>query len=173
MEGVRSGSKEAFLELMRRWQSPLSRHFSLLGVARSDLDDCTQETFLRVFRYRDRYRQYPAGFRAFLFRIARNVAADSFRDKDKTRRHLSLDSYLDHAPAAPDPTSAWENALDVREIVSSLPARLREPLVLVVFDGLSYAETAELLGVPLGTVKSRMHHALNRLREVLTGDAVR
>jgi RNA polymerase sigma-70 factor (ECF subfamily) len=166
MRRVQSGEREAFRELMRRWQAPLFRFFAVVGLDRHDCEDCVQETFLRLFAYRERYRPRGSGLRAFLFRIARNVSIDSFRRARNRRGWVSVDA-LAADPASEDRCSLWNDRFDLETALRDLPARLRVVVALNLFEGLSYRETAEALDLPTGTVKSRMHHALLRLRAVL------
>ncbi|MBN1444081.1 MAG: RNA polymerase sigma factor [Planctomycetes bacterium] len=167
MQRVRGGSRQAFLELMEAWQGSLYRFFRLSGIDHHESEDCIQETFLRVFTYRKRYRPSGDGsFRSFLFRIGRNVSIDSHRRRKRGREALPLERCLDREPGF-DPTSLWCDALDVKDAVLSLPQRLRLVVGLNIYEGLSYCEIARALEIPLGTVKSRMHHAMLQLRETL------
>lgn len=170
MERVARGGKQAFLELMERWQGGLFRFFSLLGACDHEAEDSVQETFLRVFAYRFRYRRTAASFRSFLFHVARNVSVDMARKRRRRAGWLSLETCEEAERGGADPTLAWNDRLDVRSALLALPEKLRVVVVLNTFEGMSYREVAETLGIPLGTVKSRMHHALVRLREVLHVD---
>ena len=167
MKRVRMGSREAFLQLIRRWQGRLLRFFLLLGADWHAAEDCVQETFLRVFRYRSRFRPMGKGFRTLLFRIGRNVSADYHRKRRRTEVVIPFPAALEGELRIEDPVQVWNESLDARTAVRSLPDRLRAVVILNIYEGLSYREIAEVLGIPRGTVKSRMHHALARIREVL------
>jgi RNA polymerase sigma-70 factor (ECF subfamily) len=162
MTQVRDGSDEAFALLVRRHQRPLLNFFFRMGVY-NGAEDLAQETLLRVYRARQRYRP-EARFTTFLYTIARHVAVDGFRRVARRRR-------LQEAVEAETPTAgdgglpALRARLDVREALASLPANLREVVVLAVFEGLRYEEIGNVLGIPEGTVKSRMFTAVARLRE--------
>jgi len=167
MEMARSGSKEAFLRLIARWERPLRRFLGVLGVRGHEAEDALQETFLRLFAYRSRYRRRDGRFQALVFRIARNASIDLARRRRRSSEWLSLHALDDGELEAEDPSRGWNERLDLRWAIEALPEKLWVVVALSVFHGLGYAEIAETLEVPLGTVKSRMHLAMSRLRELL------
>ncbi len=156
------GRNEAFEALVRRHQRALVNFFSRLGADGDGADDCAQETFLRLFRYRDRYRP-SAPFRSFLYTLARHTWAD-WRRRRERRRTVSIDGHEEKASAD---DGARDDLLDLDAALRSLPEHLRWVVTLSVYQGLAYAEIAEVLEIPVGTVKSRMFHAVRRLREAL------
>ncbi len=121
-------------------------------------DDLLQETFLQAARRAERLREATSA-RAWLFAIARNLAATARRRRRETR---SLTAEPPAAEAAEDPRLEA-----VRAALAELPGTLKEALELRLHSQLSYAEIAEVLAIPIGTVRSRLHSALRRLREVL------
>ncbi len=165
MRDVATGSHDAFAVLIRRYQDPLLNFFLRMG-ARHDEEDLVQETFLRVFRYRKKYRP-TARFRTFLYVIARHVWADRCRKsirRDRLLFWLREDAEIcDSAPA----TDSTANSLDVQSALKRLSPKLKEVLVLNVYQGLRYQEIAEVLDIPLGTVKSRISLALAAMRRFL------
>ncbi len=169
MRAIRGGSRDAFRELMGRWQRPVYQFLRLMGVDPSEAEDGVQEVFLRVFSYRKRYRSLGSGFRAFLFRVSRNVAIDFLR-KSGTRARVGP---LEAEPAAESGESAWNDRFDCAWALDQLSDRHRAVVILNVFAGLDYRETAATLGIPVGTVKSRMHYALARLREAFHAESSR
>lgn len=160
MDLVCRGSSEAFRELVERWQAPLHQFFRLMGIDRSAAEDCLQETFLRLFAYRGRYRPRHGGFRAFIFRLGRNVSVDLFRRAGRSVAGASLES----EPAVAAGAVGIDDRLDCEWALAHLPERLRAVVVLSIYEGLSYREIADVLDLPVGTIKSRMHYALIRLR---------
>ena len=162
---VAEGSEEAFAELIRRHQDSLLNFFLRMG-AHYYAEDLVQETFLRVFRWRKRYRP-TARFRTFLYVVARHVWVDNCRRlfrRERLTRLLRTDAEIEEGnPSGRAPGSA----LDVDAALARLSPKLREVLVLNIYQGLRYREIAEILGVPLGTVKSRINLALNAMRELL------
>jgi RNA polymerase sigma-70 factor (ECF subfamily) len=164
MRDVAAGSEEAFTILVRKHQRSLVNFFSRMG-AQTDREDLAQETFVRLFRYRHSYRP-AAQFTTFLYHLARNVWADRGR---KLLRHERLvaawenESRLEGSTANPH---AGEN-IDVQTALDRLSPKLREVIVLNIYQGLRYQEVADVLEIPLGTVKSRINHALAALKEML------
>lgn len=160
---VRHGERGAFVVLVRRHQKSLLNFFRRMGARSDEAEDMAQETFLRVFGYRDRYE--PTGkFTNFLFVLARHVWADAGRRSQ--RRPEVPSETLDEGPA-PDERGAprAEARVDVEAALAQLSEKLRSVVVLSVYQGLEYARIAEILAIPVGTVKSRMHLAMRRLRE--------
>jgi RNA polymerase sigma-70 factor, ECF subfamily len=162
MARAREGDETAFAEIIHRHQQPLANFFRRLG-AFTDIEDLVQETFLRLYRYRMKFRP-SAKFTTFLYTLARNAWFDSLRRR-RTQERVA-ESVREDEPSArfstlPRPA---EHALDAEHVLSGLEERLREVVVLSVMQGLSYREAADVLGIPVGTVKSRMFEALHMLR---------
>ena len=167
------GDTEAFVELVERWQPRLAQLLLFKGAARDELDDLLQEVFLRVYNYRDRFRlDTSSSVRSFLCCVAQRTYIDAWRRRAGRRRtgvcFVSLDAASD--VSCPDPLHR-EEAIDLEVAVRGLSPKLRDVVVLAVWQGLSYVEVAEVLGVPVGTVKSRMHLAIRRLSEALDVEA--
>jgi RNA polymerase sigma-70 factor, ECF subfamily len=121
-------------------------------------EDLLQETFAVALRHPERVRAASSA-RAYLFGIARNLAATASRS-NRPGEPLPPDLAQVDAPA--DPRLEW-----LREGITRLKPEFREVLELRLQQELSYEEIAEALGVPLGTVRSRLHHAVNHLRRIL------
>ena len=164
MTEVAAGSEFAFTVLVRRHQNPLLNFFARMG-ALSDSEDLVQETFVRLYRYRDRYRP-SARFTALLYHLARNVWADRGRKAARFDRLTSGLRAESNISRAPDFTIPGER-LDVAAALQKLSPKLREAIVLNVYQRLRYQEVADVLGIPLGTVKSRINLALAALKEIL------
>lgn len=131
------------------------------GVSYSEGEDLVQETYLRLWKYRREYKP-TARLSTFLFLVARQVRIDALRRA--SRREVRESLWVKEQP-----TETWSQAMgakeDVRWAVSRLSESLREVVELGVFQDLPYAEVGEILGIPIGTVKSRMHNALKKLKE--------
>jgi len=121
--------------------------------------DLLQETFLQVVRAPERLESVTMP-RAWLFGIARHLLALHFRRKDRAE---SVD-----LPENVEESSEDRRLPVMREAIAQLAPELRETLELRLTDELSYEEIAGVLGVPIGTVRSRLHNAVRRLRAVLT-----
>jgi RNA polymerase sigma-70 factor, ECF subfamily len=133
------------------------RHQPALAGAAEDL---LQDTFIRALRHRDRLGR-AVSRRAYLFGIARHVGLDALRRRKPVEE-------LVESPAAP---VVCEDARleSMREAIAELPPPQRETVLLKLQHELSYEEIAEVLAIPVGTVRSRLHHAVLRLRQILTG----
>ena len=123
--------------------------------------DLLQETFLQVVRSADRLESVTLP-RAWLFGIARNILALHFR------RKAGAEPAVENTPETAAEVSEDRRLPALRDAIAQLPPELRETLELRLTDELSYEEIASVLGIPIGTVRSRLHHAVRRLRTVLT-----
>ncbi|MEE2940404.1 MAG: sigma-70 family RNA polymerase sigma factor [Planctomycetota bacterium] len=159
--------------------------FGRLGASRTEAEDLVQETFLKLFRLASQNHasaDYAAQgrFDAYAFRVARNVWIDRSRRRasqptraglDATELPISVDARRD-AAASPTPEAQLEIAEEserVRQAVASLPETHRIVFELGVVQELPYGEIAGALDIPVGTVKSRMFHAVKRVRAALEG----
>ena len=138
---------------------------------REDAQDCAQEAMLRAFRAFDSFRQ-DASFSTWITRIAMNVCTDALR---KRRDAVSLDALRveqgfdvpDAAPTAYARLEEKERLRLLREGLSLLPPDMRQMIVLRDMQGKSYEEIGEILELPLGTVKSRVSRAREKLSVIL------
>jgi RNA polymerase sigma factor (sigma-70 family) len=158
---LREGQPEARAEFFRRY-APQARRILFLQGFCEEVDDAVQEVFIKVYR-----AQIPAEpmFLAWFYRVILNTGRDQGRRR-KTRRGL-LDKLQQIAtdPYAAAPAEPAEPAL--LEALSTLPTDLRECVALRFFADLPLEEIAVAQGVPVGTVKSRLHGAMKRLRGAL------
>ena len=162
MDQLRQGDPEALAALVRRHQQSLLNFFARLG-AYIDAEDLTQDTFVRVFRYRFRYRP-SAKFTTFLYTLARHARADHLRRMKKQETVFERVANETGDGSGIQPADAGAR-MDVGEAVDLLPEKLRLVVVLSVMQGLPYDEVGAILDIPVGTVKSRMFLALRQLRE--------
>jgi len=180
MTRLSGGDALALRLLMERYQGPLFGYLCRMLPSRQDAEDVFQEAFLRVLRHAGRF-EASRRFRPWLYAIATNLVRNAHRARSY-RQAVALDqpagdgeagagSLVDllagrgEAPGAA--LEADEVRVAVRAAVAALPEKGREALVLYYFQGLSYAEAAEALEVPVGTVKSRIHNAMARLGKAL------
>jgi RNA polymerase sigma-70 factor (ECF subfamily) len=161
---VTAGSETAFTALVQRYQAPLLNFFVRMGAS-SDCEDLVQETFVRIFRYRHRYRP-AARFTTFLYHLARNVWADRGRKIVRLERLTSRFQNEVEVAGQLAPASR-SGSVDVESALDRLSPKLREVIVLNIYQELRYQEIAEILEIPLGTVKSRINLALTALREIV------
>lgn len=173
MAALAAGDTAALDPLMLRWQVPL-RAFLLRHLQNeADSMDLAQETFVRLYRHRDRYRA-GARFSTWMFQIALNLARDHARKRLRRR----TDSLEDAPPSetealahsSPGPAAAASDAEEiaaVRSALAALPDDLREVLVLFEYEGCSHAEIAATVGATPKAVENRLYRAREKLRSAL------
>jgi RNA polymerase sigma-70 factor (ECF subfamily) len=140
----------------------------------SEAEDLTQEVFIKIFQTLRTYDEAQGGFPTWLWRVARNHLVDHYRRTRKERLTSSLEDELGkaegrHNPAA-DPVSrveARERRERVQAALEKLSPEMREAVILRDFQDLDYQEIAQVLGVPEGTVKSRINRGRLELARVL------
>ncbi len=164
---VRNGDHDAFSMVMKSYEKKVLNFFIRLGV-QYDAEDLTQQTFLRLYRYRDRYEP-KAKVSTFLFLMARQVWIDELRKR--SRRKKLVESFAketegDVARSAADEVAAT-GTTDLQQALATLPENMRIVIELGVYQEIPYAEIARILDIPEGTVKSRMFNALAQLRRML------
>jgi RNA polymerase sigma-70 factor (ECF subfamily) len=161
-----AGDETAFVEIVQRYHQRLRYYVRRLSVDASRADDVLQEVWLAVYRSLPRLRR-PGALAAWLYRIARNAAmAEQRRD----RAMVGLEQEAE-APAATEtePDLAPEDVAKMHSCLDGLAPHHREVLVLRFFEGLSYEDIADVVGSPLGTVRSRLHHAKRALGQAMRG----
>ena len=176
MERIRDGDQQAVADLVRRFQHELLGFFYHQCWDQLIAEELTQDVFVNVYRSRARY-QPTAKVRTYLYRIAHNLWIDHIR---RQKHHMSIDAEMGErslkladilkAPGSPDPEEeSRDNEIRTRlqESLEGLPEGQREVFVLANNHGMKYQDIAEVLGIPEGTVKSRMHNAVRALRDDL------
>ncbi|SHK90637.1 RNA polymerase sigma factor [Rhodothermus profundi] len=176
MEQFQAGTVEAFNILVERYSERLMHYlYGFLGDARR-CEDLLQETFLRVYRNRHSYQRI-AKFSTWLYTIAGNLARSEYR-KRKRRRVYSIQSVNrddeEYEIALPDETFAPDKHAEsiiqdkyIQEALRSIPPDFREVVVLRDVQQLTYEEIAQITGLPMGTVKSRINRGRTKLQALL------
>jgi len=175
-ESYRSGDRAALRTLIERHQIELLRFLTRMTGDPAGAEDVFQDAFLQVHLSSDTF-DATRKFRPWLFTIAANKARDYLRRKGR-RRMLELSAPVDGADSGGDSPGSFVDLLEVRvpapdakmdaaetgakvqQALNLLPPLLREILLLAYFQRLSYVQIHEELGIPLGTVKSRLHSAV-------------
>jgi RNA polymerase sigma-70 factor (ECF subfamily) len=171
VERALTGDAEAFGELVRRWERRIfALTYGMLG-REEDARDATQETFLAAFRNLRGFRG-EAKVSSWLHRIAVNQCISRQR-RAKVRSESALDEEHENdaasfaTPLSESPMRVVEGrqeTLAVRRAINSLPVELRQVLVMKEFEELTFREIADVLDLPLSTVKSRLYTALKQLQ---------
>lgn len=171
----RTPDRAAFTELLRRYQSHVERIIYHLAPDWEDRADLVQEVWIRVYRNIHKL-QDASKFRGWLSRIATNLFYDELRKRKRHQPPLSLDAPLKTqegemnwelatSDASPDDRLRTDEFYaQLRRAIANLPEAFRTTIVLREIEGLSYEEIAHITGVSLGTVKSRIARARQRLQ---------
>ena len=169
------GEEAAFREIVNRYKNGLYAFLRMFLNRRELVEDVFQETFLQLFTSKDSFDS-DRPLRPWLFTIAANKAKDALRKWQRKNaipigtmtdsEDLSFDDVLNSVTS--DNTMPYdelqrdETALRVRRIIADMPKNLREILIFAYFNRFSYKQMAEILSIPIGTVKSRLHTAVGR-----------
>jgi len=145
----------------------LRRYARALLGDRQEADDLVQDCLLRALRRQSQWREGDSP-RKWLFAILHNLHVDGVRRRARRPSHVALDDAGEQVPH--DPPGDPAAAMDVDKALRLLPEEQRQTVLLVGLEGLSYAETADVLGVPIGTVMSRLARGRDRLRRQLDLD---
>jgi len=182
MERFGAGDDEAFRLLVERHQKPLMNFFYRRAFDRQIAQDCTQEVFLRLVRHRGKWKP-QAKFTTYMYRIAENLWIDRYRSKKAAPPMTSLQrpagddggelgGVLPGRSRMPEDGAAdGELAIKIQRALASLTVDQRTVFLMAETKGLKYADIGEALGIPVGTVKSRMHAAIHKLRSLLEEEA--
>lgn len=161
---------EHFTVLFRR-HAPHIQRYVVHRLGQDAADDIVAETFLLAFRQRDSYDQTRADARPWLYGIATNLIGRHRRAEIRMYRALArtgIDPVIEpFTDTVDDRVSASTASRRIAAALARLPAELRDTLLLVAWGDLSYEEVATALGVPIGTVRSRVSRARSKLRRTL------
>lgn len=166
-----------FEQLVVAYQDRLYGFARRLGHPPADAEELAQDTFVRAYRALDGYpraRVETLALRAWLYQIALNAGRNRVRRKRLAETPLEVRREggwepADDSQVQPEPAvMQLETRRELAALVAQLPARYRVPLVLRHVEGLPYPEVAAVMGQPLGTVKSNVHRAVQRLRAAIS-----
>lgn len=178
---LRDGDDSALADLVASFERRLIGYFYGLCGDQQQSEDYAQEVFIRVYRARESYSP-DASPATFIFRIAKNYWIDVYRSRKIRPKERSLDapsapgeddgSSMAHAipdqePGVGEKLSTNEDTARLREALTKLPEIQRAVLALAGGQGMKYEEISEVLGIPVGTVKSRVHAAVQNLRRLM------
>lgn len=180
LAALRGGDRGPFEQFVRSETATLLRFFQRHGASLGEAEDLAQEVFLKLYRSAPTYSA-QSRFSSYVLRVARNAWIDRRRRRAVRPEGPSLDeaaegsaSLLELLPGSEPEVSRRAERLEERERVQAALQHLPESHAVVVELALvqqrPYAEISELLGIPVGTVKSRVFHALRKLRELLQGE---
>jgi RNA polymerase sigma-70 factor (ECF subfamily) len=170
-----AGEEPAFREIVSRYKNGLYAFLRHFLNQQDIIEDVFQETFLQLFTSRESFDP-ERPLRPWLFTIAANKAKDALRKHQRTgaatigtladSHEMTFDDVLDSLTS--DETMPYdeleenEASSQVRQVIADMPENLREILILAYFNKFSYKQMAQVLSIPIGTVKSRLHTAVAR-----------
>ncbi len=177
IEACRAGEASAFDVLVARWEDKIrGAAWRVLG-SEEEARDVAQETFLRAYRGIDGFKR-EARFSSWLYQIAVNLCRDRLRRR-RTRTSVSLDELeqsgsvlVEGRPGAQEQLLAEDLASAVRRAIDALPAEQREVVILKEDQDLTFLEIAQVLAVPVSTVKTRLYRGLGQLRLRLQSEGI-
>ena len=173
LEQYKAGNEQAFREIVDRYKNPLYSFLRRFLNKQDLVEDVFQETFLQLYTSKDKFDS-SRPLHPWLFTIAANKAKDALRKMQRSSA-MSIGAIADSGGVSIDDVvnmlasytvtpvseaSKIETAENVREIVANMPENLRAILILAYFEQFSYKQMAEILSIPIGTVKSRLHTAV-------------
>lgn len=172
MLATQKGDQIAFRKIVEKYQHPLMNFFRFMSArTERECEDLVQETFLKIYLYREKYIPI-AKLTTFLFRIARNTGIDYIRKK-KEENVSFIGGFFEENLLGSDYQNLYDkkeeySPFDLEKAIKRLPDKLRLVIVMSYFEDFKYQEIADILEIPLGTVKSRMSIAMQQLKYFLT-----
>jgi RNA polymerase sigma-70 factor (ECF subfamily) len=173
----KAGDLSCFEELVRRHERRVFRLLYRMLGSQEEAEDVAQETFLNLHRHGRRFRN-ESRFSTFVYRVAANAALNRRRSLGRDRNRMqqlalrqAAGDDLPSSPADPEGRAIHEQLRrSIEAALLRLPEKLRLPLVLFDVEGLPYAEISAVVGVPEGTIKSRIHRARQAMRRELADE---
>jgi RNA polymerase sigma-70 factor, ECF subfamily len=166
------GDSEAFAELVRRHEGRVFSIALRMTGREEDARDAAQDAFVSAYRKLSSFRG-DAAFTTWLHRVTVNATYDLLRKRSRAPEPVADVPETAAASHEEDPAGRVAQQLEVREALALVPEEYRAVLVLRDMEDLPIEEVAEILGLPVGTVKSRCHRARVALGRILTGEAER
>ena len=177
---VLNGKKELFALLVHRYEDKIFNYIYYLVKQKQEAEDLAQTTFVKAF-FALRQYNHAYEFSTWIYSIARNVCLDYFRKRKKEEADVSLHIVVgddgdtemgelmeeDHSPDPLKTVLNDELREKIEKAIASLPLKLREIVVLRHLEDCSYEEIAQIMNLPVGTVKSYLHRARKKLKEWL------
>lgn len=169
LERIAGGEREAFAELVQRYQQPLFGFLGRMGITQTQAEDLAQETFLRAWSHLQQFDPARAQFGTWLHTIARNLAFTWLSSRQQPPA-VTDDALADVACEHPNPSQqlqAKQEREQLQQALRNLPMTDRSALALAYVHGMSLTDVARIEGVSLAAIKTRLHRARQALRSML------
>jgi RNA polymerase sigma-70 factor, ECF subfamily len=170
LKRIVAGDRQAFADVVRHYQRPLFGFLGRMGLSQSHAEEIAQETFLRAWTHLAKYKPQLAGFSTWLFTIARNLAWDGLSRAAARRTSMTSEAMPELASEHPQPPEAAliaERKRHLHAALLKLPLAERSAIALAYIKGFELTEIARIEGCTTGAVKTRVHRAKQRLRQLL------
>ncbi len=168
IEEVRSGNKQAYAKIINKYKNQLYSTVLRMTKNPQDAQDLVQEAFIKVYHQLDKYDQ-KGSFSSWLYRVTINHCLDEFRKKRYSFEHVELreESRIenDHHPEIV--FLKKEKSRQLERLIATLPEDERMIILLKYANERSYEEISELLGLPLSTVRNKLHRAKKKMRQLV------
>jgi len=166
IQRVRSGDLQSFDPLVARYQNQVYC-FILKYVPVRAAEDLAQDTFIAVYENLDTFKG-DSKFSTWIYGIAMNKVRNYLNRAPEQRfKHDSADYLLEKQSQEISPLEQLEQAVEIKYLLGQLPPDLKESIVLVSLEGLSYEETASVMSIPIGTVRSKVFRARQILKDII------
>ena len=156
-----------FEEYLRLYKDDVYRVALYFTKNKDDAEDLTQDAFIRAYTFFNRFR-HDTNFKAWILKIMRNLYITQVKKKRFTVEHQDEHMVMPHSNNNTEKQLLDSlRVMDVKKAIDLLPAEFKEIIILCELEGYSYEEIAKIIGIPVGTVRSRLHRARLLLRERL------
>ncbi len=171
---IQAGDEHAFATLFHDYKNLVYKAAYLILDNRQEAEDALQEVFLKVHKKIGSYNPARGSLTVWLYRVTVNHCLNRQRRQKRRPPTLPIDEMTPSALADGNPSPESQVGVDdeMRQVLATLSSKLRTTVILRYYAGLSYGEIAEVMNVPLGTVKSRLNQALKSLRRELESMSV-
>jgi RNA polymerase sigma-70 factor (ECF subfamily) len=173
IDSIRAGDRGAFAALVRRYQGPLFGFLGRMGLSQGQAEELAQESFLRAWSHLGDYDARRAEFSTWLFTLARNLALNELDRAAQRHEFAAGDELPDAECPRPQPLVEMleaERSRQLQAALRQLPPRDRSTIALAYLEELDLAAVAAIEGCSTGAVKTRLHRARGRLRQLLEAD---
>lgn len=167
VQAVLAGDKQAYAHIINKYKNPLYGTILRMTKNPHDAQDLVQEAFIKVYEQLEKYNQ-TGSFSGWLYRVAINHCMDEFRKKRYQMKQVELDGIQDVNPAHPEVVfMKKEKSRQLERLIGTLPEDERLIILLRYINELSYDAISDLVGVPLSTVRNKLHRAKRKMRNTL------